>query len=281
MWKVKSPAWSTSEAYSLCISNIRDFGLHARLTQIEGDIVAAAAVYKTYAESKRLNEISTSNCVAGLVSKQEMSNLYDRKMATKGSPARSIYDKLKLLPQDDRCPFCFQRNVSTLDHILPKAWYPALAVCTLNLVGACMECNKAKLASAPSNVDEVVLHPYFDDVTLTQWLRAKVVPTAPCAVLFFIDKPPDWDQTTYLRATRQFKMLGLGLLYSIEAARELSNIRYNLQMHFDAGGQQAVRLELIRQWQSRQIVATNSWQTALYQALSADTWFCTGGFCIR
>jgi hypothetical protein len=76
-------------------------------------------------------------------------------------------------------------------------------------------------------------------------------------------------------------MLGLGLLYSIEAARELSNIRHNLQMHFDAGGEQAVRLELNRQWQSRQIVATNSWQTALYQALSADTWFCRGGFSIR
>jgi hypothetical protein len=54
-----------------------------------------------------------------------------------------------------------------------------------------------------------------------------------------------------------------------------------LQMHFDAGGQQAVRLELVRQWQSRQEVATNSWQTALYQALSADTWFCCGGFSIR
>ncbi len=40
----------------------------------------------------------------------------------------------------------------------------------------------------------------------------------------------------------------------------------------------AVRHELIRQWQSRREHRLNSWQTAMYNAIAHDDWFCGGGF---
>jgi hypothetical protein len=80
------------------------------------------------------------------------------------------------------------------------------------------------------------------------------------------------------RLIYQFELLKLAELYSREAAREISNIRYNLQKHFDAGGREAVRQELRRQWQSRRVNRLNSWQTATYKAFSDSAWFCDGGF---
>jgi hypothetical protein len=207
-----------------------------------------------------------------------MTTVYDQRMAGKGGPGRAIYDKIKLLPDGDRCPFCDQRNISTLDHVLPKAYYPCLAVVPLNLVAACMECNKAKSSLAPGNPGEVVLHPYFDDITATQWLVAGVVRQTPCAIIFDIVRPADWDNVTEIRARAQFEMLRLPYLYSSEAGRELANIRHNLRTHFNAGGAAAVQHELTRQWLSRRVNRLNSWQTALYGAIANDAWFCNGGF---
>jgi hypothetical protein len=43
--------------------------------------------------------------------------------------------------------------------LVSKSPLPALAVALLNLVPACSDCNKAKLASVPTSAEEVGLHP--------------------------------------------------------------------------------------------------------------------------
>jgi hypothetical protein len=278
MWAVERPPFDAGETFNICISRVRNLGLRERLRRVRGDIVAAAAEYEQRAQTQSLNMIPASRSVAGIVTSNEMVNVYEQRMAGKSGPGRAIYDTIKLLPKGDRCPFCDQRNISTLDHILPKALYPSLTVTPHNLVGACMECNKVKLDIAPKTQEEVILHPYFDDITGDRWLTAEVVPQNPCAIVFNIHPPPGWDNVTEARARRQFALFRLSYLYSSEAARELANIRYNLQMHFRAGGIAAVRHELIRQWKSRRSNRANSWQTAMYEAISHDDWFCNGGF---
>ena len=278
MWAVDRPIFDAGETFSTCTSRVRDRDLRDRLRRIKRFIVAAAVEYETRADTHTLNLIAVTHSVAGIVSRDEMVKVYDQRMAGKDGPGRAIYDAIKLLPKGDRCPFCDQRNISTLDHILPKALYPSLAVTPLNLVGACMECNKVKLDSSPRNQEEVVLHPYFDDVTDDRWLVAEVIQQNPCAIIFDIFRPPGWDDVMEARARRQFAIFRLPYLYSSEAGRELANIRYNLRMHFRAGGSAAVRHELIRQWESRRENRLNSWQTAMYEAIAHDDWFCGGGF---
>lgn len=168
--------------------------------------------------------------------------------------------------------------MSTLDHILPKAIYPTLAVVPVNLVGACFECNKAKLTVVPTASENAVLHPYFDDISRERWLKAWVIQQDPCALIFKVAPPPNWNAVLTDRVRYQFNLLGLPSLYSNEAAREISNIRHNLQRHFDAGDARAVQEELMRQWRSRRTNRVNSWQTATYEALAHDAWFCDGGF---
>ena len=259
-------------------SRVKDTSLRQRLASVEPLIAAAETDYKAKAGAHILNLIQKSTSVGGIVTKAEMTAVYDQRMAGKEGPGRGIYDQIKLLPKGDRCPFCDQRNVSTLDHVLPKKLYPSLAVTPLNLVGACMECNKIKLSTAPTNASDVILHPYFDNISTNRWLIAKVVQTQPCAIIFDVERHATWDDTTYARARRQFSMLELATLYSSEAARELTNIRYNLDLHFKAGGAVAVQQELNRQLQSRKAARLNSWQTAMYDAVANDPWFYCGGF---
>ena len=81
------------------------------------------------------------------------------------------------------------------------------------------------------------------------------------------------------RKDAQFNLLGLSALYSSEAAREISNIRHNLQLHFDAGGadtssRRTPTSMAFSPRKSPQFMANSR----TYQALSHDTWFYSGGF---
>jgi hypothetical protein len=158
MWTVERPSFDAAETFKTCISRIGDPAFRQRLMTVVPDIEAAADDYELKADGRTLNLISTSNSVGGIVTRDEMIKVYDQRMAGRKGPGRAIYDQIKLLPKGDRCPFCDQRNVSTLDHVLPKTLYPSLAVAPLNLVGMCMECNKAKLSLAPRRCPAFLLN---------------------------------------------------------------------------------------------------------------------------
>jgi hypothetical protein len=280
MWSVTRPTMNASAVFQTCANGLRDTGLRHRLLSILPDIAGAALDYETRATSSDLHLIPTATSIGGAVTRDEMVRLYEQRMARRDSPGRPVYDQLKLLPEGDRCPFCDQRRVSTLDHILPKALYPALAVLPINLVGACMECNKAKHVTAPTTPGEVALHPYFEDISRDLWLCAQVIHQHPAAVIFYVSPAPGWSRALTERVRSHFELYGLSTLYSSEAAREISNIRKNLQTYFDIDGADAVRSELLRQWGSRRANRLNSWQTATYEALSHDTWFYSCGFAL-
>lgn len=277
MWRVERPAMDAGETFTTCISRVRDPDMKRRMLAILPDIVAAAADYVDKAENGGLHLIPETN-VIGAVPGSEMVKTYDIRMAKKDQPGRPIYDQLKLLPENDRCPFCDHRNISTLDHILPKTHYPIFAVTPVNLVGCCADCNRVKLDAVPTSPSDMVLHPYFDEVTDRQWLVANVVERIPAALTFHVIEVDEWDDVLNARIAHQFDLLGLAHLYSSQAARETTDIRQNLQRHFDSGGPNAVRIELEYQWRSRQANRINSWQTATYEALAESDWFCDRGF---
>jgi len=278
MWSVERPQLDAQTVYAQCISRVRLIELRNRLIAITPDVVSAADDYEIHAEVASLHALIPTNGVNGVVTTEEMLAVYDQRMAGKTGPGRVFYDQLKMLPAGDRCPFCDQRNVSTLDHFLPKARFPVLAVTPDNLVGACMECNKGKTTFVPNAPEAVYIHPYFDDLGDATWLTAAVIEQDPCGFTFSVFRPAHWDDLTHARVQNQFQALALGRLYATEAARELANIRYNLEMHYDVTGAVGVRDELKRQWNSRRANRTNSWQTAFYRAVSESDWFCGGGY---
>lgn len=277
MWSVECPDLDAGETFATCISRVRNPQMRRRLRSIRLDIEAAADDYIERAESGELHKINQVPVIGG-VPGTELVKTYDSRMAKGGQPGRPIYDQIKLLPENDRCPFCGHRNVSTLDHFLPKQLYPIFAVTPVNLVASCSDCNKAKLEDVPASAEGTLIHPYFDDVEDEQWLFASVARSTPAALTFYVQEVAEWDDILNARVAHQFAALGLARLYSTQAGTEITNIRHNLRLYYDDGGIEAVRNELQRQWASRQANNINSWQTACYEALSQSDWFCDGGF---
>jgi 5-methylcytosine-specific restriction endonuclease McrA len=277
MWKVEKPQRTARWTYMRCIANVQDAALKARLERIQDDIAAASDEFEAAAIATALYTIQRTDQV-GNVTGAELSKVYTNRLAKVRSRGRVVYDELMTAPANARCPLCGHRQVSTLDHHLPKSRYPALAVAPLNLIPTCMDCNKAKLERFPHSSAEETLHPYFDDVEDDEWLRASVIQGDPAAIIFYPEPPAAWGNVMAARVIRHFGVFGLARLYGAQAAVELLNIRFHLEKLLVEAGSGGVRAHLIDVAQSCEQASLNSWQTAMYKAVAASDWFVAGGF---
>jgi hypothetical protein len=278
MWTLERPAPTPRATFTACISRVRNRALKGRLAGVTQAVVDASTAFDAAARRHALHQLVQNPLVGGTVTTKEMEKVYTQRMAKSGAPGRAIYDEIFSSSPQGRCPLCAQRPVATLDHHLPKAHYPALAVTPLNLVPSCSDCNKAKLSAVPQNATEVGLHPYYDEIDDEVWLAARVVETAPAALRFHVVTPAGRDRVLAARVKNHFQTLGLGKLYASEAAEELVNIRHQLvEMHRD-GGLEVVRSELETRAASCSLARRNGWRAATYNAWAASDWFCDAGF---
>ena len=249
-----------------CISRVRNAGLAARLAAATDSVVMASSEFDRAARRGTVHEVARHDIVAPDLTVDEMEKVYTQRMAKTGAPGRDIYDELFASPPQGRCPLCMQRSVATLDHHLPKAHFPSLAVAPLNLVPACSDCNKAKLASVPTRPEEVGLHPYYDNLGDDIWLHARVVERRPTALRFLVVAPPAWDAVLSARVANHFRSLSLAALFASEAAEELVNIRHQLTVLKAANSKVGVRDELRRRADSCAAGRPNGWRAAAYRA---------------
>jgi len=278
MRKLVAPTDDARDVYSLCISRINKLSLRRRLRQVASDVDDAANAFLAAAEAPSFFQIPSAESIRGIVSVAEMVAVYDFRMAKRGSPGRPVYDRLMSAVPHMRCPLCAQRTISTLDHYLPKTRYPTLVVAPLNLVPACADCNKAKLARLAESAAEQTLHPYFDDVDVSSWLYSEVVEGTPAALRFFASPSVNLSEVARARIQHHFRTFGLASLYASHSAEELLNIRFGLAKLFGTAGAEGVRAHLLSEVESRSQVHGNSWQLAMYRALAASDWYCDGGF---
>lgn len=233
--------------------------------------------YVSLAESGVLHQIQTTSSVNGIVTKDEMVNLYKGNFARKGTDARVIYDELRSVPKHGICPLCGKRIVSQLDHYLPETLYPHFSVTPANLVPACSDCNKIKLAHNPTRVEELTLHPYFDNIDNEIWLNARVIEGLGFHIQYFANPPATLSREIVSRIKFHFEKFELGNLYSANAAAEISEQQHFLQCVHRTGGKEELRKYFREQIQSRSLIDKNSWQVAMYQALLTSEWFCENG----
>jgi len=212
------------------------------------------------------------------ITQQEMSWLYTKSFARKGSPTRPIYDAIKALAPGEICPLCNQRVVRTLDHHLSKQDYPAFAVTPINLVPSCRDCNSDTLVRAIRVADDQTFHPYFDNVDDEIWLHGGVEQISPPVVHFEARPPAHWDVGKRTKVEHHFRTFKLGALYSAHAGSELQNVYGDVELMARSGDAQTIRDELAQRAHTRRRVVFNTWQAAMYTALSESDWFCRGGF---
>jgi len=269
---ISKPTISPIKTYIRCYSSFRtttkiDFRNIARFINSE------SVDYDQRAYSKNLYTFSIHTHVHGNISKDNMVKLYNQKMV--GHPTgRKIYDKLMLLAPLNRCPFCGIGTVTTLDHYLPEAKFPTFSVLPYNLVASCKDCNTGKLASYATKQNTQTLHPYYDDFTTEQWLYARVL--QPLRIEFYVNPPATWSQVDKDRVQSHFDNYKLDTRFSVEASNVLADLRTEFIM-FNSSSL-VIQQELQKKASGYYSSHKNSWQTALYQALSQSQWYCSGRF---
>jgi hypothetical protein len=277
MWKIDKPTVSARDSFTKSISRMHNGPLKVRLEAIEGLITSNSNSYEDSAQANTLHNFPRVENVAS-VTAAEMATVYDQRFAAKKSPARDIYDQLLSAPTNACCPLCGHREATTIDHHLPKMEYPVLAVSPQNLVPACMECNKLKGEYFPIASEEQLLHPYFDEIDIQRWLKAKVKETNPTSIIFYVEKPDSWSDLLFKRIQNHFDKFKLNELYATQAATELSGIRKRAQDLFNLGGPAQVKNHFLQESESRRAAALNSWRTAAYEAIYQSSWYCSGNF---
>lgn len=272
------PEDDPTASFLICISRVKDAALKTRLDSVVDTIQAGAQSYEMAVAASTLEQFPSSTDVAGVVTADEMVDVYTNRMAKKKAPGRPIYDRLMANAPHGRCPLCGQQSVSTLDHHLPKTRYPALAVNPVNLIPACSDCNKLKGETAPTTPGEQTLHPYFDNVEGNTWLEAEVLATSPPTLKFFVAPPQNWAALLSERVEFHFQFFKLGQVYASYAAEELVNIRHALLTINHAAGAEGVRDHLTMQAASMTLARRNSWQAAMYRALALSDFYFGGAF---
>lgn len=278
MKRLDPPTFDASHAVQICASGINIPERAQALLEALPVIQASETEYRERGASCQLFGIEESDQVTPAVNAELMGVIYKSHFARAGSPSRMLYEQIKMAPAHGICPLCGQRVVATVDHYLPQTRFPKLNLIPVNLLPACSDCNKRKLARVPERAEEQTLHPYFDNLGDERWLTVEIQASSPPTITFSIRPVPGWGEVLTARVRHHFRVMGLGELYVAQAASELADISYSLEEVGAAAGPGGVRAHLDFQFRSRCARDANSWKAALYEGLKDSDWFCVEGY---
>lgn len=277
MKRLPLPAFEVKDAVEQCAAGITIAERSRALLEALPNFQAAEATYKALAPAGQLFQIPTSDQVTPLLSGDLMGTIYKSHFARVGAPSRALYEAIRLAPPYGLCPMCGQRIVANVDHYLPQSLHPIFNLTPANLVPACSDCNKGKLAKFAQSAEEQTLHPYFDDLGNERWLVVDVRETEPPSITYRVQPPAEWSPVLAARVQHHFEVMGLAELYAAQAASEIADISFNLCELSKTGGPTSVRTHLYGEFASRHARDPNSWKTALYEGLCDSNWFCNQG----
>lgn len=271
-----------ADVYDACVSGL-DPVAAGRFTIARAAVVARFQDYELRAATHQLFSFAASTKGNGAqqvlngVTKKEFVDLYSEQMVDPRKPGRTYYDRLIMLAPLGKCPYCGFGQVSTLDHFLPKARYPAFSVLCANLVPACTDCNTPSKSASAVTQDTQMLHPYFEEaiVETEPWLFAEVIPSVPATVRYFVQPPNAWPADLVQRTANHFRGLDLARRFAVEAAAELAGLAELLD---DLGTDDSRRAHLSAMARVERRSRKNSWKAALYEALAESDWFLGGGY---
>lgn len=291
MKRLEPPKCCASFVFDLCCLEMSDSILQNRLLNQKNLLEAEYAQYEAHSNTQtwcvmpRATWGQDQQIILGDLTKRELMDLYTNGMVASTGAARNVYDQIKLLARDD-CPYCggcgeivIDEEIGTLDHFLPKAYFPAFSVLPVNLVPACAVCNKGMGGSFPTNPDFQPLHPYFDAPHFynEKWTNATVLEADPVVVNFEVSPPASWSDKDKQRVSNHFiacKLLGR---YRRKAASDISSlIDQRRTVHRDLTP--ADFRELLMSVANNQDFPLNGWKRTLHHGLANSEWFCSFDF---
>lgn len=285
MKQLLAPTCTPEEAYIACTSAIIDVQQRARMRDILPGITGNAAEFIERVAAGSTWEMPYLRLARGDdpfviddIRKSELVHLYEYYMVQR-EPGRALYDSI-LVAAGDHCPTCGGiGRPRTLDHYLPKANYPKLAIVPQNLIPACRDCNTDKRNPLIDHPHRQPLHPYLDKGQFFEerWISVFVSHTSPCTIIYSASPPDDWSDDDQARVVNHFDLFGIAERYSIQAGSELSTLMDLRASYFSRQPPEAFS-EFLRSGANVAGLLTNGWKKVLYEALAEDAWFCNAEF---
>ena len=273
MIKLNKPNYSLNDIIDKCISNMNPGQRKTNILMSKDNIIKKSEEYDELAENAELSKILEHNIVPGGATKEDMRALYEQKFVPEGQGGNYYYEALMLLAPHEKCPYCGQRTVKTLDHYLPKSKYPTYAVTPYNLVPSCSDCNLGKLAASHSIEEEQSIHPYYDDFTDEVWIMAKLIEEEPIAFAFYAGEPQSWDDKKIERVKNHFKEFKLDEVYKSYSGEEYIACENRVKKIYIKGGKDPAIEYLEECIEDKMDIRKNTWQAAMYKAIINSDWY--------
>lgn len=263
------------ELINSCVETINNEALKRDLIRSSDAIIASNSIYAELARYGKLFEVDPSNRDGIYINKKNMIRMYTEKLAKRHTKTRKYYDRIKLFAKNGRCPYCGIKKVNTLDHFLAKSIYDAFAITITNLVPCCADCNKRKKEKKYTAIEEMYLHPYFEDIHNFDWLGLFIEETYPIGFVYKINVNCGLNEKMLKRITNQFKTLNLAEEYAFRASEELSEIEHYLKELKNNYGIHNAKCFLNSIAISSTSNTSIKWKKILFQVLANSSWFLT------
>lgn len=274
MLSLPAPNWSHKEIYEESRKRFRDNAYKERLRKGQEDVLDLGDKYEKLARAGQLSQLKEKSSVPPHIEAGDMQKLYKSGMLRKGSSPRKIYEKLKTSSPYRICPLCMHRSVKTLDHFLPKEKFGAYSVLPTNLIPCCRDCNSDKDEYRSLDRSDDLIHPYFDNVDISEWLGCEIEKIdGDCVPTFYVISAnvPDELET---RLIAHLTVLNLFDLYDLQGARELNENSGLMKDTFAESGHEGVKKLCKAMSRSRASLARNYWRVALWNAAANDDDYC-------
>lgn len=279
------------KVFAACIKGEKNINLKHRLQEVDNN--SLKEIERNYLANANKQELYTfeanqnddSHIVYGKITKGEAKDLYDKGLLGR-KEGKKIY--AKLLSRALKCPYCGEVGiVSTLDHYLPKSFYPQFSILPYNLIPACRDCNSGSKGSKyPEHEEEQIIHPYFDKPIFfnEQWIYAKVIRATnqgePYILKYYVACPSGWNDIDKKRVKNHFDEFDIAKRYGIQASEALSDVIYMRKNSLSNLPCKDYLLHLKEQSKNESF-HINHWRRVMYQALANDRVFCSTEFEIQ
>ncbi|WP_342540344.1 HNH endonuclease signature motif containing protein [Heyndrickxia sp. FSL K6-6286] len=292
MYLLKLPEYSIENYFDEMLNgrhdNEKNKFIKTRLESIKTKLIVEEKSYQSLAEKKELytireqvnisipKTVELKESIPETINVTEMEKVYTNFLVDKPDSkkiGRKVYDSILSNTYYNLCPYCSHREVKTVDHYLPKSKFISFAVTPINLVPCCSDCNKDKLDDYNLIEEKMLIHPYFDDISLIDWLKCRVkVNTWPITFSFHVSNNIT-DTVLKSRINYQFQLLNLGKLYADNATREFNKRVKSLVTEYNSNPTRKAFDFLNDNYESYGSEDANSWQTKMFEALKSSEWF--------
>lgn len=264
MNKLTIPSFDESpdDMFEKCVSGYRDSKKVEKLLRYKRDVERDAGNYLKYIPHDIEHYVTaTLSCP----DTKMLTDVYTNKFASdKAKTGRAYYNKI-LAGAGGKCPICSIGVPNTLDHYLPKSEYPTICVFPANLVPECLSCNKNKGDFFQRKNEEMLLHPYFDDLSKIKWLDAKLNFVPQMKAEYYNSYTDDEVIVSRIDLTmKKYKLFGV---FAVQANSDICNnvLLWRDQLKSEGAGK--LRWFFSKCRESREKEDLNSWASALYRAL--------------